>query len=177
MKVTTTLVILWFINHSITAQYTEVFVIFHDLLEKRKVFYTDNESQTLKLRESINASTDRFLDSFIIKPVSAQKSTSYIVAAKESSLFLKRKGNQLVFEEIENEDTASELKHYEWEIQYFGVPYIAISDPFSTRRVIYIDNNTLLIKEIPENEWNLTDNNDPKGNSYRFKIKKIANSF
>jgi len=159
------------------AQNTEIVVIYADMNTKKQVFNMDKETKSLTLTEKTSTTIDSYFDAFIIKPSIEHPNAVYIVSANENNLFLKRNGDSLEFKDIQQEDTVYDRANYEWEIQYFGFPFITINDPDNFQKVIYTENNTLMMKEVPAANWNLSDNSDPKGNAYRYKITKISNTF
>lgn len=163
---------LLFLSHLIKAQETNVFVIYNDSNEQTQVLTIDKKMNTLVATES--NTNNNFFDTFIIKPSKDRPNSVYLISAQENNLFLKRNGDSLEFKKIEEEESDREL--FEWEIQYAGFPYVAISDPLNLKSVIYMENAIPVMKEVPDTNWSLVDNDDLKGNTYRYKIKNISNT-
>lgn len=165
-------VLCWY--QGITAQNTELIVFYADERAQKKVLNLDKETNSLVLTEKSNTTPDTYFDAFIIKQSEDNPATVFLISAQENNLFLKRDGNNLVFREIQEE---TNIKDYQWEIQYFGYPYIALCDPTKDKSVVYMQNGVLSMKNVPNASWNLSSNDDDKGNSYRYKIGKIVKTF
>lgn len=159
-----------------TAQNNELFVFYNGgNVGTNSVLHHDVTTDQLTVAPKEN---NTYFDAFIIRPsFDYENHTVYLISAKENNMFLKRNGNALEFEDIQNAGGTLERAQFEWEIQYVGFPYIAISDPENSRNVIYIENNALTMKVVPDAEWNLSNNTDGKGNAYRYQMSTITNTF
>jgi len=182
MKVLTPLVmLLWFIQSAI-AQNTEILVFYSDTDSQKQVLNINKKTNGLILTEKESDTPNNYFDALIVKSSVEHTNSVYIILAQENKLFLKRNGTTLEFEDITKESNTNDRIAYEWEIQYVGyssdgTPIVTISDPSNERNVIFMEGNRLSMKIIPESNWNLANNTDSKGQPYRFKIQKIANTF
>ncbi len=159
----------------ISAQNTELIVFYAEEGSQKKVLNLDKETNNLVLVNKSSTTPDTYFDSFIVKPSKDNPATVYLISAQENNLFLMRnEEDSLAFKDIQE---ATDTTNYQWEIQYCGFPYIALCDPSQEKRVVYIENDNLTMKIVPNANWNLSSNNDTKGNAYRFKIGKIVKTF
>lgn len=174
MKIVKTIIIALFLSHVAKAQETNLFVIYNDSNEQTQVLSVDKKTNTLATIET--STTNNFFNAFIIKPSVEHPNSVYLISAQENNLFLKRNNDGLEFKNIAEEDPEADRELYEWEIQYAGFPYMVISEPNNLRNVIYLENNIPVMKEVPDTNWYLVDNDDVKGNTYRYKIENISNT-
>lgn len=155
------------------AQDTNLFVLYQENGSKKNVIGINKETSKPIIVEKQTTDVDTFFDGFIIKPTQDGKYV-YLISAQENNLYLKRNNGTLEYKDI---TTESSVTNYQWELQYFGQPFIAITNPFIPKRTLFIENQNLVLKDVPTANWGLINNTDTKGNAYRFKIKKISNTF
>ncbi|AXT52565.1 hypothetical protein D1818_17640 [Aquimarina sp. BL5] len=177
MKTIYTLLLFLGFGMLVQAQDSKVVVLYTEQGDQKQVFNIDKASNTLVLTEKDKTEQDGLFDAFIIKPSIEHPGAVYLIAAQENQMFLKRNGDTLEFKDIQEETSAVDRDDYEWEIQYSGFPWITISDPAKPRSVIYKEGNTLRVQEVAIADWVLANNNDPKGEPFRYKIKNITNTF
>ena len=170
------LILLIFLCEVAMAQNTQTIVLYSDTGDQKEVLTIDRQTNQLIVKQQELTTENNYFDAFIVKPSKDNPDTYYLISAQENQLFLKRNGHQIEFGDIQSEPENS-LVNYQWEIQYFGYPYVALSDPSDQRKVVFIENQTLVLKNVPDQNWNLSNNSDSKGNPYRFKIKKLYRNF
>ena len=120
---------------------------------------------------------ETYFDAFIIRP-SVDNNTKYVylIAAHDPNLYLKRTtSGTLEFKDITTETNTSK-SNYEWELQYSGDQYITIVDPYTSRRVLYNENSIPVLKVITQ-DLSIPNDANPSDDPYRFKIKKLDNTF
>ncbi|WP_428225209.1 RICIN domain-containing protein [Flavobacterium sp.] len=155
------------------AQDTNLYVFYQESSTKKNVIGINKETLKPVIVEKATTDTDTYFDGFIIKP-SEDPRYVYLIAAQKNNLYLRRNNGVIEYKDITT-DTSN--LSYQWEIQYFGLPYVAIVNPLIPKRALHIENQNLIIKEVQSVNWGLTNNSDTKGDAYRFKIKKISNTF
>ena len=164
-----------FLSQIIMAQDTSttIFEFYQGQGNDQKVIKLNPESKDL-IAVPKNTNSNSYLNAFIIIPAKDNPNQVYLLSAKQNNLYLCKMGeNKLGFKEFEENNR----NLYSWEIQYAGFPYALIKDPLSNeRRVIRLIGDKLELYTVPNDQWGLLNNNDPRGNSYRFKMEQIKNT-
>lgn len=123
-------------------------------------------SQGSLLVAAAQTGANKMAQCFIVKRLDNGK--TLIGAAAKPGLFLKREGSNLTLAPYIEADTS-----FEWYLGYSGYPYTSLMQPGTTNALGWQGGNFSMLSISP----GLTNNDDSAGDTYRFGMATVTNTF